>query len=88
MSKDIPPVIIDVRERDEFAQADKMSEAVNIPMGQMFLEVAKDSLPRDRRIVTVCKSGVRCRIVSEELRQRGYDIDYLEGGMDAWKMSL
>jgi rhodanese-related sulfurtransferase len=78
-------LILDVREAEEFEGGDKMSESVNMPMGKVFLEASKGSLPKDKKIVTVCKSGVRCDIVARELKQKGYDIESLEGGIDAWK---
>lgn len=78
-------LIVDVREHDEYEKGEKMAEAKNIPMGQMFVEAAQGHLPKDKKIITVCKSGTRCQIVAKELKEKGYDIEYLEGGMDAWK---
>jgi len=81
--KDI--MIVDVREHDEYEKGEKMDEATNIPMGQMFIEASQGRLPKDKKIITVCKSGTRCQIVAKELKEKGYDIEFLEGGMDAWK---
>ncbi|MBI2038210.1 MAG: rhodanese-like domain-containing protein [Candidatus Magasanikbacteria bacterium] len=78
-------MIIDVREHDEYEKGEKMDEATNIPMGQMFIEASQGKLPKDKKIITVCKSGTRCEIVARELKAKGYDIEHLEGGMDAWK---
>ncbi len=78
-------MIVDVREHDEYEKGEKMEEATNIPMGQMFIEAAQGRLPKDKKIVTVCKSGTRCEIVARELKAKGYDIEHLEGGMEAWK---
>lgn len=76
--------IIDVREHDEFARGEKMPEAKNIPMGQVFIEAGQGALPKDKKIITVCKVGGRCEIVARELRAKGYNIEHLEGGMEAW----
>ena len=45
--------------------------------------VGKD-LPKDRRIVTVCARGITARVVSQGLRELGYDAVALTGGMTAW----
>lgn len=81
----VPVKIIDVREADEFAAAEKIDGAENIPMGRVFIEASKGNLPKDSKIVTVCKSGMRCEIVARELRERGYDIEALEGGVEVFK---
>lgn len=78
-------LVLDVREGEEYKWGDKLEGAKNMPMGQVFIEASKGNLPKDRKIVTVCKSGVRCEIVARELKQKGYDIEHLEGGMEAWK---
>jgi len=79
-------LLLDVREHDEYeASADKIEGAQNVPMGEVFTEAAKGNLPKDKKIITVCKSGGRCEIVARELKAKGYDIEYLEGGMEEWK---
>lgn len=80
-------MVLDVREREEVAGGDMIPGAANVPMGKVFVEASTGELPKDKKIVTVCKSGVRCEIVARELKGRGYDIDYLEGGMKAWNES-
>lgn len=80
-------VIIDVREHDEYEKGDKMDEAKNIPMGQVFVEAAQGHLPKNKKIITICKTGGRCEIVARELKAKGYDIEHLEGGVEAWKLS-
>jgi rhodanese-related sulfurtransferase len=77
--------ILDVREKEEFDGNETIPGAENMPMGKVFAEASKDALPKDRKIVTICKSGVRCAIVARELKQKGYDIEHLEGGIGAWK---
>lgn len=77
-------MLVDVREGDEFVSDDTIPGAVNVPMGKVFVQAAKGELPKDKQIVTICKSGTRCEIVAKELKQKGYTIDFLEGGIDAW----
>lgn len=81
-----PVEILDVREPAEFAQAStKIPNSKNVPMGQVFVEASQGKLPKDKNIVAVCKVGGRCEIVARELSKKGYQIDYLEGGADAWE---
>lgn len=80
--------LIDVREKDEFASAEKkLAGAENITMGQMFLDAAKGTLPKEEKIVVTCMKGGRCEVVARELRNRGYNIEHLEGGIEAYYMS-
>ncbi|MBI4250379.1 rhodanese-like domain-containing protein [Candidatus Uhrbacteria bacterium] len=82
-------LLLDVREHDEYESSeDKIKGAHNVPMGKVFTEAAKGNLPKDKKIITVCKSGGRCEIVARELQAKGYDIEYLEGGMEEWKKNL
>ena len=77
--------ILDVREKEELAQGDAIPGAENMPMGKVFVEAAKGALPKDRKIITVCKTGGRCEIVARELKKKGFDIEHLEGGIEEWK---
>jgi DMSO/TMAO reductase YedYZ molybdopterin-dependent catalytic subunit/rhodanese-related sulfurtransferase/glyoxylase-like metal-dependent hydrolase (beta-lactamase superfamily II) len=74
-------MMLDVREPDEWAEG-HAAEAVLIPMGE--IPVRQDELPRDRRIVVVCRSGGRSAAVTDALRNKGYDAVNLVGGMCAW----
>lgn len=79
--------LLDVREGDEFEQGEKIEGAKNMPMGKVFVEAAKGNLPKGKKIITICKTGGRCEIVARELKQKGYDIEHLEGGVEGWKKS-
>jgi len=78
--------VLDVREADEFQTGggNPIPGAENVPMGKVFVKAMKGELPKDKKIITVCKTGSRCEIVARELKQKGYDIEHLEGGLDAW----
>ena len=79
--------ILDVREKEEFTPEDTIPGAENVPMGKVFVEAAQGVLPKNQKIITVCKSGTRCEIVARELKQKGYDIEHLEGGLNAWRQA-
>lgn len=78
-------ILLDVREADEFLLGEAIPDSQNIPMGKVFVEAAKGNLSKDQKIITICKSGSRCEIVARELKEKGYDIEHLEGGLNAWK---
>lgn len=80
-------MLLDVRESDEVQAGDMMEGSQNMPMGKVFVEASKGNLPKDKKIVTICKSGTRCEIVANELKQKGYDIEHLEGGLAEWDKS-
>ena len=73
--------LLDVREADEW-DAGHAPEAVWIPMGE--LQARVDDLPRDRRIVAICRSGGRSHTVAAALLGAGFDAVNLDGGMRAW----
>ena len=79
-------LLLDVREKEEIEDSeDKIEGSQHMPMGRVFVEANKGNLPKDKKIVTICKSGTRCEIVARELRQKGYDIEHLEGGLNEWQ---
>jgi rhodanese-related sulfurtransferase len=75
-------LLLDVREDDEW-QAGHAPGARLVPMSQVQARI--DELPRDRRIVTICRSGGRSRRVTEALSAWGFDAVNLSGGMQAWQ---
>lgn len=74
-------VLLDVREAAEW-KAGHASSARNVPLGE--LGVRLDSLPRDRRLVVVCRSGGRSARATALLVRSGFDAVNLDGGMRAW----
>jgi DMSO/TMAO reductase YedYZ molybdopterin-dependent catalytic subunit/glyoxylase-like metal-dependent hydrolase (beta-lactamase superfamily II) len=74
-------MLLDVREPEEW-EAEHAPAAVLVPMGQVSRQRA--TLPRDRRIVVVCRSGGRSGAVTASLRSWGFDAVNLAGGMCAW----
>jgi len=75
--------LLDVREEEEFAEG-CVPGAVNIPMNS--LRERHTELPRDRKIFVYCRSGVRSYVMERVLRQLGYDVVTVSGGILTWKM--
>lgn len=72
---------LDVREPAEW-DAGHAPDAHHVPLGD--LAGAIDDLPRDRRIVVICRSGNRSGVATEALLEWGFDAVNMEGGMIAW----
>lgn len=73
--------IIDVREPFEW-NAGRIEQAQHIPMGE--IPERLDDIPDARSLVAVCRSGNRSEQVTRFLRDKGFEIDNLDGGMKAW----
>lgn len=77
------PLLLDVREYPEFAGG-HLHGARLLPLAELPQRAAE--LPREREIVTVCRSGRRSAEAAAILEKLGYSqVTQLEGGMDAWK---
>lgn len=74
-------LLLDVRELDEWI-AGHAPDAMHIPL--MELPDRLDTLPTDRPIVCVCRSGGRSARATEFLRHHGFDAINMVGGMKAW----
>lgn len=72
-------LLLDVREDDEWA-AGHAPQAVHTPLGS--LDPA--TVPRDRPVITVCRSGKRAGEAAKALAGAGHDVRNLDGGMQFW----
>ena len=73
---------LDIREAEELLIEDTIPGAKNVPMGKVFTEAIQGNLPKDTKIVVFCRTGGRAAVVERELRERGYDMHGLEGGLE------
>jgi rhodanese-related sulfurtransferase len=79
------PVLIDVRERDEYEQG-FIPRAQWIPRG--FLEIKiEDAVPdRDTEVILYCAGGTRSALAAQSLQTLGYGrVSSMAGGFRAWK---
>ena len=82
-----PPVLVDVREQDEYEQG-AIRGAVHIPRGS--LESRIENVARDRAtpIILSCQSGARSAFAAKTLRELGYEhVRSLKGGFSGWKQN-
>ena len=76
--------IIDVREDDEYKEG-YVKGAVHIPLGKLIRDEGLGIVPRNKKIVVYCRSGLRGSMAQKFLEERGYDVLNLEGGYRNFK---
>jgi len=77
--------LLDVREPEEFASG-HVHGAVNVPQSDLATRLGE--IPRDRRVLTICQSGMRSLRSAQFLRQQGVaDVATVVGGTSAWRAS-
>lgn len=75
-------LLVDVREPNEFEQG-RAEGAVLLPLGQ--LNTRFDELPRDRKLLMVCRTGGRSTNATQFLASQGFENAVnVSGGMVAW----
>lgn len=72
-------LLLDVREPEEWA-AGHAADATHMPLG----DLDPDSVPHDRIVVAVCRSGGRSGKAAIALADAGIDVRNMAGGMNAW----
>jgi len=78
-------LLLDVREPGEFDSVlGHIAGALLLPLGE--LRGKLDTLPRDRPVVAVCRSGARSARATQMLEQAGFPrVANLAGGMLRWR---
>jgi rhodanese-related sulfurtransferase len=74
-------VLVDVR-RDYEWDAGHVAGARHIEVNE--LTAAAGSIPRERPVVFVCRSGSRSALAAAAFREAGWDAHHVEGGLHAW----
>lgn len=81
--QDKEAIIIDVRTPQEY-QEGHIPEAPLIPLNQ--LESRMSEVPKDQKVLLICRSGNRSNQGTNLLRSKGFDnIHNIDGGMLAWR---
>ena len=75
--------VIDIREAEELEALPCTIPATHMPMGKAFVEAIKGHLEKDKPVISLCQTGGRCKVLTEQLTKMGYQADYLEGGLNA-----
>jgi rhodanese-related sulfurtransferase len=88
------PIVVDVREPEEFAQG-HLAGAINVPRGVLEFRVDPTypaGIPalfdKSAQMVVYCKSGARSALAAQTLRTLGYQsVISMGGGFEAWKVA-
>ncbi|HVI02541.1 MAG TPA: molybdopterin-synthase adenylyltransferase MoeB [Enhygromyxa sp.] len=79
------PVLIDIRERDEYEQG-FIPSAEWIPRGFLELKIEDLVADREREIIVYCAGGTRSALGARSLSELGYrKVTSMAGGFRAWK---
>ena len=88
----LKPILIDVREDQELRIAAFPSEVVHLPLSQsdLWIKTLPKILSGNSSVVVICHSGIRSMNFATWLIQQGLadDVWNLEGGIDAWSVSI
>lgn len=89
LTKEQPPVLIDVREPQEFALC-RIEGSQLVPMNTVPAELQRlESLADGGDIVALCHHGVRSLQVVYWLRQQGLENCFsMSGGIDRWSLEV
>jgi peroxiredoxin family protein/rhodanese-related sulfurtransferase/TusA-related sulfurtransferase len=77
--------LLDLREPDEVL-VNGIAGAINIPFQE--ISTGLDSVPRDKRVYVICRTGDWSGEVAEILTDRGYDAVNVSGGYQAYRTYL
>ncbi len=79
------PLLVDVRERDEFA-SERVEGAALIPISEFVARFGE--LPKNRPLLMLCAAGSRSSSATMYLLQNGWtDVRNVAGGMIAWRQA-
>lgn len=71
--------LLDVRTPEEYRKG-HISSAQNIPLNKISGYRGK----KDTEIYVICQSGMRSKQAAKQLRDQGYDVVNVKGGMSLW----
>ncbi|NDJ85323.1 MAG: rhodanese-like domain-containing protein [Chloroflexi bacterium] len=76
------PVLVDVRHRSEF-EAGHIAGSKHIEL--QVLRQKMSSLPQNRPLICICRSGARSSAAARHLASHGYEAYNLRGGILSWQ---
>jgi rhodanese-related sulfurtransferase len=77
-------LVLDIRDKKEFNEG-HLADALNIPYGSLADRMSELESAKERPIILVCKSGQTVGIAGKTLKQKGYQVFRMSGGMMEWR---
>lgn len=85
ISRDTSIVVLDVRtDREYKSESGHLSRAVLIPLHDLEDRIDELTPYKGRKIIAYCRSGNRSGRAASLLREKGFDVVNLEGGIVRW----
>ena len=78
-------ILLDVREDAEFEVA-RIDGSTHIPMSVLIGRL--DEINKEKKIIAMCHTGMRSMQVCMYLKNEGYNMTNLLGGIDAWSKEI
>ncbi len=75
--------VLDIRDKKEF-DAGHLANAINIPYASLSERMSELESSKEHPIVLVCKSGQSVGMAGKTLKQKGFQVFRLSGGMLEW----
>jgi rhodanese-related sulfurtransferase len=72
-------LILDVRNTDE-AAGGMIKGALLVPEDEVLARLAE--IPKDKRIVAHCSTGIRCEMAYHKLKEKGYNVAFVKGDIE------
>jgi sulfur-carrier protein adenylyltransferase/sulfurtransferase len=72
LAGDDPPVLIDVRDRDEWDEG-HIPGAIHVPRGNLESRIEGAAPDKDRPVILYCASGSRSAFAAKTLEELGYE---------------
>lgn len=79
-------IVVDVREAAEFKEG-HIVDALNIPFAKLKERLSDLDKYKDRPVVIVDKMGQHAGAAGKQLRDAGFNVSRLDGGMTEWRSS-
>lgn len=76
-------LLLDVREPNELrVPPGRIEGVVNIPLGQLLARLPELATWKDKKVISICRSGARAQSAARALESAGFkDVVLLSGGM-------
>lgn len=79
--------ILDVRTKEEFEEC-HIFDAILLPLDKIDLEIENTIQNKNEKLLVYCRSGVRSKVASEIMANKGYKNVFEFGGIVTWPFDI